>query len=93
MNMTGWGLINVNGTAEVVTMDDLVVADIENGTALEGTTLYWVAPEMYLGNRVCLSGFVLRVCMKCLLITSYGCTVDVYFPADIIRWRDSLHSW
>lgn len=53
MNMTGWGLTNVNGTVEIVTINTTVTADIEAVSALDGSTLYWLAPSTYLGNRVC----------------------------------------
>lgn len=52
MNMTGWGLMNVNGTAQLSSLEDTVFANIEDSTALEGSTMYWLAPESYLGNRV-----------------------------------------
>lgn len=51
--MTGWGLANVNGTADVMTINTTVVADIANSSTVDGPTFYWVAPDEYLGNRVC----------------------------------------
>lgn len=52
MNMTGWGLYNVNGTADVDSLEESVFVNIEDSTPMEGTTMYWLAPESYLGNRV-----------------------------------------
>ena len=52
MNMSAWGLTNVNGTAELVGMDGMVMGMLEEGAAIEGIAMYWVAPEDYVGNRV-----------------------------------------
>ena len=50
--MSAWGLTNVNGTAELVGMDGMVMGMLEEGAAIEGIAMYWVAPEDYVGNRV-----------------------------------------
>jgi len=49
--MSGFDLINANGTAEIVGNDSIVTAKL-NDSAAQQIAMYWLAPEVYLGNKV-----------------------------------------
>ncbi|KAF6031918.1 LanA [Bugula neritina] len=59
MNMSGFDLINANGTAEIVGNDSIVTAKL-NDSAAQQIAMYWLAPEVYLGNKLTSYGGQIR---------------------------------
>lgn len=74
-SMDGWGLTNLRRSSVSRVGNRLDVSQIENQLIDENEAVYWIAPEQYLGNHVCIVS--LLICFR----------IDLLFFCVFIRFN------